>query len=199
MRVGNLAATQTQIDVYGEIVGRPSPCSPRHAWHQRAGRPEFQLEMLCRLERIWQDPDHGIWEVRGDRQHFVNSKVMASVAFDRAIKTIEHFKLDGPLERWRTLRQAIHDNVCRYGFNPELGAFVQSYGSKHLDASALLIPLVGFSCLRIIRERAARSKPFSGTWSLMAWCGATTARPELTACRRVKECSCRAVFGWRTI
>ena len=143
VRVGNLAATQTQIDVYGEMMD-----ALHHARHGTLGTNEqgweFQLEMLRHLERIWQDPDHGIWEVRGDRQHFVNSKVMAWVAFDRAIKTIEHFKLDGPLERWRTLRQAIHDNVCRYGFNPELGAFVQSYGSKHLDASALLIPLLGF-------------------------------------------------------
>jgi GH15 family glucan-1,4-alpha-glucosidase len=143
VRVGNLAATQMQIDVYGEMMD-----ALHHGRHGNlAGNQqgwEFQLEMLRHLECIWQDPDHGIWEVRGDRQHFVNSKVMAWVAFDRGIKTIEYFKLQGPLDRWRKLRQAIHDDVCRYGFNPDIGAFVQSYGSKHLDASALLIPLVGF-------------------------------------------------------
>jgi GH15 family glucan-1,4-alpha-glucosidase len=153
VRIGNLAAMQMQIDVYGEMMD-----ALHHGRHGNLGASqqgwEFQLEMLGHLERIWQDPDHGIWEVRGDRQHFVNSKVMAWVAFDRGIKTIEHFKLDGPLDRWRKLRRAIHDDVCRYGFNPDLGAFVQSYGSKHVDASALLIPLVGFLSPRDRRVRS---------------------------------------------
>ena len=143
VRAGNLAATQMQIDVFGEMMD-----ALHHGRRGILGNTEegweFQLEMLGHLEQIWQDPDHGIWEARGDRLQFVNSKVMAWVAFDRAVKTIEHFKLCGPLDRWRKVRQAIYDDVCRYGFNPGLGAFVQSYGSQHLDASALLIALVGF-------------------------------------------------------
>jgi len=143
VRAGNAAARQMQIDVYGELVDV--------LYHARRGRLggiadgwALQRGLLDHLETIWEEADHGIWEVRGDRRRFTNSKVMAWVAFDRAVKTIEQFHLDGPLDRWRALRSRIHDEVCRYGFNPEIGAFVQSYGSKHLDASALLIPLVGF-------------------------------------------------------
>jgi GH15 family glucan-1,4-alpha-glucosidase len=104
----------------------------------------LQQELLKHLETIWDQPDEGIWEVRGGRQQFTYSKVMAWVAFDRAVKSIERFAVDGPADRWRALRKAIHDEVCAHGFNSEIGAFVQSYGSKQLDASVLLIPLVGF-------------------------------------------------------
>jgi GH15 family glucan-1,4-alpha-glucosidase len=143
VRAGNAAAEQVQIDVYGEIMdaihhGRLGQLGPSaDGW-------QLQCGLLDHLEKTWQAPDHGIWEVRGDRQRFTNSKVMAWVAFDRAVKTVEQFKMEGPVERWRKLRRAIHDDVCRFGFDPSLGAFVQSYGAKHLDASALLIPLVGF-------------------------------------------------------
>jgi GH15 family glucan-1,4-alpha-glucosidase len=143
VRVGNAAAQQVQIDVYGEVMdalhhGRHGNLGPSaEGWH-------LQRALLDHLENAWQEPDHGIWEVRGDRQRFTNSKVMAWVAFDRAIKTVEQFKMEGPVERWRKLRRSIHDDVCRFGFDPSLRAFVQSYGAKHLDASALLIPLVGF-------------------------------------------------------
>lgn len=143
VRAGNAAAEQMQIDVYGELVDV--------LYHARRGRLggieegwKLQRGLLDHLETIWEEADHGIWEVRGDRRRFTNSKVMAWVAFDRAVKMIEQFHLDGPLECWRDLRGKIHDEVCRYGFNPEVGAFVQSYGSKHLDASALLMPLLGF-------------------------------------------------------
>ncbi|MGH6675211.1 MAG: glycoside hydrolase family 15 protein, partial [Xanthobacteraceae bacterium] len=143
VRVGNAAARQIQIDVYGELMD-----ALLHARHAKLGANEEGWEMqkglLAHLEKIWEGADHGIWEVRGDQQQFTNSKVMAWVAFDRAVKTLERFRMDGPLERWRALREKIHEEVCRCGFNPEVGAFVQSYGSKHLDASALLIPLVGF-------------------------------------------------------
>ena len=143
VRAGNAAFKQLQIDVYGEIMD-----ALHHGRHGKLGASEegwdLQRGLLDHLETIWAKPDHGIWEVRGDQQHFTNSKVMAWVAFDRAIKTVEHFKLEGPIARWRKLRRAVHDDVCRYGFNPELGAFTQSYGSKQLDASALLIALVGF-------------------------------------------------------
>ena len=143
VRVGNAAHRQLQIDVYGEVMDA--------LHHGRAGKLAaneagwaLQLELLKNLEIIWKEPDHGIWEVRGNSQRFTNSKVMAWVAFDRAVKTVEQFGMAGPVERWRALRDTIHEEVCRSGFNSEIGAFVQSYGSKQLDASALLIPLVGF-------------------------------------------------------
>ena len=143
VRAGNAAVKQLQIDVYGELMdvlhhGRHSKLgSSKDAWDLERG-------LLDHLETVWEEADHGIWEARGDRRRFTHSKVMAWVAFDRAIKTVEQFGADGPVERWRALRATIHDQVCRFGFNPEVGAFVQSYGSKHLDAAALLIPLVGF-------------------------------------------------------
>jgi GH15 family glucan-1,4-alpha-glucosidase len=104
----------------------------------------LQCELLKHLETIWEEPDEGIWEVRGGRRCFTYSKVMVWVAFDRAVKSIEEFGFVGPLEHWRRLRQTIHDDVCQKGFDQELGAFTQSYGAKELDASLLLIALVGF-------------------------------------------------------
>jgi GH15 family glucan-1,4-alpha-glucosidase len=103
-----------------------------------------QRALLAHLETIWDQPDEGIWEIRSDRQHYTYSKVMAWVAFDRAIKGVEEFGLEGPVERWRALRGRIHEDICRRAFDPKIGAFVQSYGSKNLDASLLLIPAVGF-------------------------------------------------------
>src|SRR5438445_1254239 len=105
---------------------------------------DFQRVLLSHLEKIWSSPDEGIWEVRGGRQHFTYSKVMAWVAFDRAIKDAEAFGLEAPVDRWRKLRADIHAEVCEKAFNPRVGAFVQAYGSEHLDACALLIPVVGF-------------------------------------------------------
>ncbi len=143
VRVGNTAARQLQIDVFGEIMdtlhhGRHGKLAPdANGW-------DLQRALLDHLETIWEEADNGIWEVRGDRQHFTHSKVMAWVAFDRAVKAVEQFHTEGPIERWRGLRAKIHEEVCRYGFNPDIGSFVQAYGSKHLDASALLITLVGF-------------------------------------------------------
>jgi GH15 family glucan-1,4-alpha-glucosidase len=100
--------------------------------------------MLAHLERVWIQPDEGIWEVRGPPRHFTHSKVMCWVAFDRAVKMVEDLGLQGPVERWRTLRERIHADVCTRGFSEKRGCFVQSYGSEELDASLLLIPLVGF-------------------------------------------------------
>jgi GH15 family glucan-1,4-alpha-glucosidase len=122
------------------------------ALHQarRGGLPEmpeawaFEKALLGQLEKMWQRPDQGIWEVRGAPQDFTHSKVMAWVAFDRAIKSAEQFNLEGPLDRWRSLRDAIHEEVCRRAFDENLGAFVQSYQSRIADAATLVIPLVGF-------------------------------------------------------
>ncbi len=143
VRVGNAAYSQHQLDVYGELMD---------AAHQsrRAGlEPDLRAWALHRsllraLETRWVDPDEGIWEVRGPRRHFTHSKVMAWVAFDRGVKAIERFGMEGPVERWRALRDRIHEEVCRAGWNDSIGAFVQSYGSDRLDASLLMMPLVGF-------------------------------------------------------
>jgi GH15 family glucan-1,4-alpha-glucosidase len=143
VRVGNAAAAQLQLDVYGEIADamfqarlHGLPAIPRWSAIGRA--------FLDHLETVWREPDEGIWEVRGPRQHFTHSKVMAWVAFDRAARSVEELGVDGPAGRWRAFRDAIHADVCRNGFDPELGSFVQAYGSKALDASLLLLPIVGF-------------------------------------------------------
>ena len=104
----------------------------------------LQLKLIRYLENHWDEPDEGIWEVRGPRRHFVHSKVMAWVAVDRTIKLIESGDADGPLEKWRELRDDIHRDVCEKGYDKERNTFTQSYGSKELDASLLLIPQMGF-------------------------------------------------------
>ena len=111
---------------------------------QRILRLNLIPVLLDQLAQIWRDPDEGIWEIRGPRQHFTHSKVMAWVAFDRAVKLAEHFDLPGPADRWKALRQTIHDDVCAKAFNAKRGAFAQHYGGNTLDASVLLMPLVGF-------------------------------------------------------
>ena len=143
VRIGNAAHSQLQLDVYGEIMDI-------HHQARRGGLPttdsgwDTQLKFLEHLEKIWREPDEGIWEVRSGPRHFTHSKVMAWVAFDRAIKSVETFGLPGPLEAWRTLRETIFNEVCEKGFDKDFGTFVQSYGSKQLDANLLLIPTVGF-------------------------------------------------------
>ena len=143
VRIGNAAADQLQLDVFGEVMDA--------LHHARLGGLqdltaawEFQRALLAHLETVWRAPDEGIWEVRGGRRHFTYSKVMAWVAFDRGIKTVEAFGLDGPVERWRRVRAEIHEEVCRRAFNTHLGSFAQAYDSDLLDASTLLIPQVGF-------------------------------------------------------
>ena len=153
VRVGNAAYQQMQLDVFGEVMDALHHGRAGNLGQDDAGW-ELQLELLRHLETIWREPDHGIWEVRGSPRHFTTSKVMAWVAFDRGIKTIEQFGMHGPLERWRTVRAAIHDEVGRLAFDPSVGAFVQSYGSKELDAAVLLIALVGFLPAQDRRVRA---------------------------------------------
>ena len=143
VRVGNAAAKQLQIDIFGEVMDALFQ-SGKGGLGPKATEWNLQTKLVEHLETIWQEPDEGLWEVRGGRQQFTHSKVMAWVALDRAIKSIESFHVEGPLERWRELRDAIHAQVCEQAYNSKLGAFVQSYGSNNLDASALLIPLVGF-------------------------------------------------------
>lgn len=143
VRLGNAAAKQFQLDVYGEVMdtlhlARAAGLAPEpEAW-------KVQVALLKFLELHWERPDDGLWEVRGPRRHFTHSKIMAWVAFDRAIKDAEQDGLEGPIERWRQLRDAIHRQVCESGFDSNENTFVQSYDSTHLDASLLLIPQVGF-------------------------------------------------------
>ena len=143
VRIGNRASEQLQLDVYGEILDAlyQARCNGMETTETSWA---VQRKLLTYLEDAWREPDEGIWEVRGPRRHFTHSKVMAWLAFDRAVRSVEEQGLDGPAERWRRLRNEIHDEVCRQGFDPELGAFTQFYGSKRLDAALLLIPLVGF-------------------------------------------------------
>ena len=143
VRIGNAAVGQYQLDVYGEVMdvlhlGRRFDISGSdYLW-------ALQRSLVNYLEWCWNEPDEGLWEVRGPRQHFVHSKVMAWVAADRAVRSIEEFGKEGPIERWSALRDTIHAEVCEYGYDPDRNTFTQYYGSKELDAALLLIPEVGF-------------------------------------------------------
>lgn len=144
VRIGNAASGQFQLDVYGEVMSalyssaHAEGTQGRSAWNLQRSLMEF-------VETGWRQPDDGIWEVRGPQRHFTHSKVMAWVAVDRAVRTLEEWPdLEGPLDRWRALRQEIFDEVCAQGFNERVGAFTQYYGASELDASVLMIPLVGF-------------------------------------------------------
>jgi GH15 family glucan-1,4-alpha-glucosidase len=143
VRIGNQASEQLQLDVYGEVLdalfqGRARGLlAEAPAW-------ALQRKLLQHLETAWRQPDEGLWEIRGPRRHFTHSKVMCWVAFDRAVRSVEEQRLEGPVERWRELRDEIQAEVCRRGYDPSLASFTQSYESKSLDASLLLIPLVGF-------------------------------------------------------
>jgi GH15 family glucan-1,4-alpha-glucosidase len=143
VRVGNAAASQLQLDVYGELIDALyQACKGGLARDDVAWG--LQLALLEHLERAWLEPDAGMWEVRGPPRHFTYSKVMAWVAFDRSVKMVEGFGLPGPVERWRELRDRIHRDVCERGYSERRGAFVQSYGFEELDAALLLIPITGF-------------------------------------------------------
>jgi len=143
VRVGNAAHAQLQLDVYGELID---------AFHQTRvakldlddGAWAVECAILDHVAAVWRQPDHGIWELRGNGKHYVSSKVMCWVAFDRAVKSAEMFGLKAPLDQWRSLRDEIHRDVCEKGFDPRSNTFVEAYGSEVLDASILLLPAVGF-------------------------------------------------------
>ena len=143
VRIGNEASRQFQLDVYGEVLDLLHQASREGLPHEAASW-EMERRIVDVLESTWREPDEGIWEVRGGRRHFTHSKVMAWVGIDRAIRSVELFGFEGHLERWRALRDEIHAEVCREGFDEGIGAFTQSYGSEELDAAVLMIPLVGF-------------------------------------------------------
>jgi GH15 family glucan-1,4-alpha-glucosidase len=143
VRVGNAASGQFQLDVYGELI---DALYQARRFGLKEDEPAWALEkaLLKFLESAWQKPDEGIWEVRGPRRDFTHSKVMAWVAFDRAVKSVEKFEMEGPVERWRQVRDTIHREVCAKGFDTNVNSFVQYYGSQELDAALLMVPLVGF-------------------------------------------------------
>lgn len=143
VRIGNGAADQLQLDVFGEVMdvfhqARCGGLAPsREGW-------KLQRALVEHLTNVWEQPDEGLWEVRGPRQHFTHSKVMAWVALDRTVRGAEQFGLEGPIDQWRALRSRIHREVCERAFDKQLGSFTQAYGNQTLDASVLMIPLVGF-------------------------------------------------------
>ncbi len=143
VRIGNAAAEQFQLDVYGELMDAMHVArgkgikTDEDSWH-------LQCHLVDFVVKHWMDPDEGIWEIRGPRRHFTHSKVMAWVAIDRAVKAVEQFGMEGPATEWTALRERIHEDICRNGFNPARNAFTQYYGSQELDASLLMVPLVGF-------------------------------------------------------
>ncbi|TWH72807.1 GH15 family glucan-1,4-alpha-glucosidase [Modestobacter roseus] len=143
VRVGNAAAGQFQLDVWGEtleglhLARESGLCPTDDAW-------AVQKELMTFLESVWDTPDNSLWEVRGEPRHFVHSKVLAWAGVNSAVEAVERHGLDGPVERWRELRQRIHDDVCARGYDPVRRTFTQFYGSEGLDAALLLIPQVGF-------------------------------------------------------
>jgi GH15 family glucan-1,4-alpha-glucosidase len=143
VRVGNDAHRQLQLDVFGELMAALHQAR-QHSLGSTESGWALQIALLEHLEEAWREPDESIWEVRSGARHFTFSKVMAWVAFDRAIRGVEMHGLKGPIEHWRKLRSEIHDEVCRRGFDRTLGSIVQTYDSQELDASLLLIPVVGF-------------------------------------------------------
>ena len=194
VRIGNAASGQFQLDVYGELMdalaqAREGGIEPDDdAWR-------LQVALMDYLEGAWERPDEGIWEVRGQRRQFVHSKVMAWVAFDRAVRMVERHGQEGPVERWRELRAAVHREVCERGYDAERNTFTQSYGSRGLDAATLLIPVVGF----LPPRRRARDRHRRG--------GAARALPRrlraalrhdarrTTGCRPARARSCPARSG----
>jgi GH15 family glucan-1,4-alpha-glucosidase len=143
VRVGNAAAAQFQLDVWGEVLDGLHVA--RQAGLAGSGDGwDLQRALLDFLEGAWDQPDNSLWEVRGPRRHFVHSKVMAWAGLDRAVQAVERFGLDGPVDRWRRVREEIHRDVCTHGFDPHRRTFTQFYGSRGLDAALLLIPRVGF-------------------------------------------------------
>jgi GH15 family glucan-1,4-alpha-glucosidase len=143
VRTGNAAVGQFQLDVYGEVMDALY-LARRAGLQTEETEWDFQRALMDFLESSWREPDEGIWEIRGPRRHFTHSKVMAWVALDRAVKTVELNDLEGPVERWRALRREVHDEVLERGFDAERNTFVQYYDGSQLDASLLMIPLVGF-------------------------------------------------------
>ena len=199
VRVGNQASEQLQLDVYGELsdtLYQTVRSSKRNPFDVR-----LLIALLRHLQKIWRHPDNGIWEIRGKKQHYTHSKVMALTAFDRMIRNIEtDGGIEAPLDKWCQVRQQIHDEVCRLGFDTQLNSFVRWYGSKETGTvSLLLLPIVGFlphsdprivGTVAMIEKRLVRNGFENGVMKVPS-------RKLLPA--SPKGHSCRAVCGWRII
>ena len=198
VRIGNAAAEQLQLDVYGEVMDAMHVArtvgltSTEDSWH-------LQRHLVDFVVKHWMEPDEGIWEIRGPRRHFTHSKIMAWVAVDRAVKAVQNFGLQGDVALWIEVRGQIHADICKNGFNQKRQAFTQYYGSDELDGSILMLPLVGFlpasdhvevdSTIRLIeKELTDDGLSFNAT---------ATDRTS-TDCRREKAPSSRARSGWWT-
>jgi GH15 family glucan-1,4-alpha-glucosidase len=145
VRIGNKASDQLQLDTFGEVMDAlyRARCMDGYPLEDKSGMA-LELPLLEHLERVWTEPDRGMWEFRSKPQQFTQSNVMAWVAFDRGVRMVEKFGIRGPVDRWRKIRSKIHAQVCDRGFHRGMNSFTQAYGSKHVDASLLLLPLVGF-------------------------------------------------------
>ncbi len=143
VRIGNGASRQQQLDVYGEVMDMLYLTADFGVDHD-VDAWDLQKSLMDFLQSNWNQPDHGIWEVRGPKRNFTHSRIMAWRAFSRAVRSVEDLGLEGPVERWRAIRDRIHADACSHGYNQQRGAFVQYYGGEELDASLLIIPLVGF-------------------------------------------------------
>ncbi len=145
VHIGNKASGQLQLDTFGEVMDALYHAR-RYGLYPHADKSgqSLELPLLAHLEEVWDQPDAGLWEFRSAKQHFTESKVMAWVAFDRGLRIAQEFGLEAPVERWEKLRDHIHAQVCKHGFNKSLNSFTQAYGTRHMDAALLRIPLVGF-------------------------------------------------------
>jgi len=145
LKIGNKASDQLQLDTFGEVMDSLycARCMGLYPLEDKSGAA-LELPLLEQLEKVWDEPDRGLWEFRSAPQQFTQSKVMAWVAFDRGVRMVEEFGIKGPVDRWRKIRSKIHAQVCDRGFHRGMNSFTQAFGSKHMDASLLLLPLVGF-------------------------------------------------------
>ena len=198
VRIGNAAATQLQFDVYGEVADALSEA-------ERGGLPaperthNLRRLALGHLETIWREPDEGIWEVRGGRRHFTHSRVMVWVAFDRAARTAHALGDVTASERWRRIADDIHAEVCHRGFNPELGSFVQFYGSRQVDAALLHIPLVRFLPATTHACAARWRRSNGGSCVTVDWSCGMTRKRAWTGFPPGRARSSPAASGWPTI
>ena len=197
VRIGNAASEQFQLDVYGEVLDAMFQ-SRRTGLEPEAAAWDLECTLVRFVETAWHMPDDGIWEIRGPRQHFTHSRVMAWVAIDRAVKSIERFGLEGPADEWRQLRAKIHDDVCSHGYSDRLNSFVQYYGSEQLDAALLMIPLVGFLAADDLRVQGT-VRAIERELLVDGLLPATPLRTESTVWRQERASSCLVRFGWPII
>ena len=194
VRVGNAASVQVQLDVYGELIDSMSLARDAGLERNRA-EWRFEVAIVKFLEKAWNKPDHGIWETRGEKRHFTHSKVMAWVAFDRAIRHIEKYGFRGPVARWRKLRAHIHADICSKGYDRARNTFVQYYGATEVDASLLLIPQVGFLPPQDSRVQGTIAAIERDLWSTGWSCVIATSRRSNIR-RRAKGGFSPARSGW---